>query len=469
MKAEWRLAWLYFTLFPIQRWLGLVALALSVIAVAAATFALLSGSNGVQANAASDLIPALLSFPMIFLLPGVLVSGAVFRALSAPHTHKLLPVFRRRVLGSIVLFMAVVCGFALIFLRFAVSLTPADERMPLSWGVLIAFGGVSAAIYFTFRMARVSRWLFLEVAGFAVLLQLLFGVDDRNAIPSMVLVWSLIAALLAGWVAFGFWYLRTPVIAAPDLSAGLAEARHWQQLEGKVGRDQAAMVLLTARAPVRLATALPAAIFVGVVLVAVLDWLLGADFRRDSMSGPLIPSMLMSIGIVNAMTVNTLGARARYLWLLGCPRSGVLALIERAAARQTLIGIALIATVLAIFVILNAELGLERAAAALLLGAGYIPLCSYAGLIRCRNFGFGEGAIVTVTGVVFVVLYTVTMRVSLSLGSVFLIAMAMIAAVLFVRAVVTHRFRDLNWLNYRVARPATGIANLLHNRRARAD
>lgn len=468
MRPEFRIVWLYFTLFPVQRWLGVVALFLSAIAIVTVAFALFTGSIAGQGGAASGLLAALLSFPAIFLLPAVLVAGAAFRALSAPATHRLLPAFRRRVLSSILLFTAIVCGFAMLFVSFANSAVSPTDRLALPLALLVVLGGVSAALYFTFRLTRASRWFVVEVITFVVALQVLANVADSGAFSSAVTQWLLIGLILTGWLGFGFWYMRVPAIAPADMNAGLADARNSQVLKGLPRRDQALTVLLTARVPIRLATAVPGAVLAGVILVAVLSLLLGSRFWEGSASGSLLPSMLMSFGIVSAINLNALGARARYLWLLGCgSRAEILSHVERAAGKQMLIAVLMVATVLASLRLIDAEFESGRAMAILLLSIGFIPLCCYLGLIRCRNFGIGDGALVTVAGLAIVVLNIVIVRIPLGGASVFLISLVVVAAALLVRFIVRRRFSRVDWLEFRVARQSKRIPDSLQKHRPR--
>lgn len=210
-KAIARISFAHAAMFPVQRWLGMVAASLLVVGV---------------------IFPSQLGWGWLtafcFLVAVVLPSGWIFCALSATETSRLLPYFRLRMLAAAVLLIAVVsvlCGELFVDAWFAFS-----APRPLLRPQFAMFAITTATV--------VSMWFwagffwpysFIAVMLIAVSYRLSVSLGyaaptDSPASLNIPHAWSLGQAawpLAAFWAAFSLWYLAAGAPSARRRSASV--------------------------------------------------------------------------------------------------------------------------------------------------------------------------------------------------------------------------------------------------------
>ena len=182
MRATLRLAALHFTMFPTQRWLTLAG---AVMIALAAAIEFVGGSGN----------PLMLLGAVLVLMPLAATLGIVFRMLSLPRTHRLLPFFRRRMLAATGLVL-VAASAATVWLVWRLEEPAATASIPyaaVAWSTLLwlpLFGSRGLA---TLVLIVLAAW----IAQGAVEPRL----DDVAAL-------AVGTGLGAAWIAFAAWYLR---------------------------------------------------------------------------------------------------------------------------------------------------------------------------------------------------------------------------------------------------------------------
>jgi len=293
MSAVARLWWTYFTLFPIQRWIG-------VIAAASLLFALLFPG---PFTFFVLLVPV-----VIFLFTTVSLIGFLLRRLSSPRTHRFLPHFRSKMLAGLLSTIVTV-----LLPWFIVWIIAPAQAVPSGWGFAFPVAIVSTVVLGTFVMAgSMVRGLLILPALFVVdrvpvVVPALFA-DAGVQLPLTIGV-----LCAATWLAFGIWYWRVPRIAPADWLRPNSRLQHFDSLFDKreaLTRDKAGGVYLTGRFPKRtLYRLLPAAI------VVPSGFAIG-NFWADPLPTPAlllgVPILLLFMNIILA---NRIARRARLLWL----------------------------------------------------------------------------------------------------------------------------------------------------------
>ena len=309
MRAIARLCWTYGTALPIQRWVGVLALAMWALALLA--FAL-SG-------------PPVWVFPVtataMYLLATALAAGYLCRVLSAPRTHRFLPHFRPRMLAAFLIFIVLVStpGLALLAL----------PRPPGPGGKAGAALGLLLILSSTALMTFSQAW------GVACVL-LLGGATTLLGASSPI---AALAVWAASWTAFAVWYLRTRDFNRLQwpralLADGKLDLRLPADTAGQFSRSAALATCLTARYPLRARHLLPRLALL-LAIVALASMLL----RRFGLAAPY-PFGYLAVGLVIPIATigpiaNQLARRTRLLWLTsGLSRRALFAAMERAVWRS---------------------------------------------------------------------------------------------------------------------------------------
>lgn len=317
MSAALRVAWIFFTALPLQRWLGSAGIALGgLLAIA-----------GVLLREPPFWTFGLLVLLILAVFPALFASAAVFRALSAPRANQLLPRFRGRMLGAVALFIAgIVASFALLLFVMSSFEDRAMPVEPLSYAFVFA----TAVFMLMFLQFGDWRWLWLWV-GSAVT----FSVLGVYAAPALAAIppWAWIAAACAIWIAFGAWYVQAsrikPLALVPQPHAGA-----WSRAElgESVTREAALRALVTARPP----NAKKRVLWIAIGIA------LGAGLIAAAALTPtarLLPftSFVWPFGAMMMCWSKATGVthRSRLLWLrIPGPREGVRREVERALLRN---------------------------------------------------------------------------------------------------------------------------------------
>ncbi|HZF32035.1 MAG TPA: hypothetical protein VE907_23155 [Gammaproteobacteria bacterium] len=303
MRAIARLCWTYGTALPIQRWVGVLALATWALALLA--FALSGPPVWALAITATAM----------YLLATTLAAGYLCRVLSAPRTHRFLPHFRPRMLAAFLIVVALVSTPGLAFL--------ALPRYP--------GGNAAAAFGILLVLSSTALMTFSPAWGVACAL-LVGGAATVLGARSMIAVWA------ASWIAFAIWYLRTRDFNRLQwpralLAGGRLDLRLPTDTTGEFSRSAALMTSLSARYPLRAKHLLPRLALL-LALVAVASLLL----RRFGLAAPQ-PFGYLAVGLVIPIATigpiaNQVARRTRLLWLTsGLSRRALFAAMERTVWR----------------------------------------------------------------------------------------------------------------------------------------
>ncbi|HEX6994750.1 MAG TPA: hypothetical protein VF339_11465 [Gammaproteobacteria bacterium] len=431
MRATLTLAALHFAMFPTQRRLmqaGAVLVALG----AAMTLGGLSG----------DLVTLLGA--VLLLVPLVATLGTVFRILSMPRTHRLLPFFRRRMLAATGLVLGAGTA-ATVWLASSSSDAPA-----VSASIAYAAVAWSALLWLPIFGLR-GLAAFVPIALAAWVARHTFGLAFDDVSPPAVGV-----GLAAVWIAFAAWYLRGRPIAA------LAPRRSARPLRapvdaGTVVRSVSAAertdlhlygsrALYGARAKARrFAIELTS---VGVACF-VLEAIAPAGGFRVAFAAPFAAAALcMPVARVAA-------ARARRLWLCApLDRSGLFGAVERALARSEPARLTVLAT--AIVVVHASLVGVApRHVAAIMLAVGATAVAGACVGLMIPSRRHAADWVVGVTYGLTALAAAVAAaagRTDVLLG----VAAVQAASALLCRGAAHRRWQRIDWLALRVGRIERG-------------
>lgn len=466
MKTPLGVTWLYFTLFPIQKWLGYIVLAILLIFGSVTVFSFVGAGIGRIVAPPRPLLPLLFSVPVLFLLPGCMVSGAALRYFSAPKSHRLLPGFRRRMLISILaLALIAAAGGSLIIV--GASLLRSRLAGPAgfsAWPYATVLGLISVCVYASFRVTRASRML---VAEMIVVISLIF-LASRTELADLdpALGFLAILAIVAGWASFSIWFLRAPVIAPVDLSGGNL-ARAGAADTDLIGRHGTEM-LLTGRRPMRVSGLIATSIAVGVFTSLVFRVFIGPGIWTDE-SGLLIEGVAaMSFGFVLMMSASFFAARGRYLWLLGCgSRAEIFRRVECLIWLSLGMPLLLILTLLLSVDFFVTPLPARRLIAAPMFVLAYTPLVVYLGLVRLRNLGWVEMLLVVLAAGISMGIYSGVVRSGISPTAMMAVLGMLFAAAVGARFWARYRWQHVDWQEFRAARPGKPMTAMFagHDRR----
>ena len=310
MKGALRVVVLLFTMFPLQRWLGSIALLL--LAVACFGY------------------PAALLGLILPLLAPVLTGGVVLRNMCSPRTLCLVPHGRVKLLCGVFL-SALLITLTITLLFWAI---PKNGALPVSLAQLVAIvaGIVSVALIAQFVLAAnsygVMLWLVL-LGPMVVSLPWL-----RHFLPGKVSA-ALFAGIAVGcWLTFTIWFLRAPGFSTTD--RGFASSRRTQRaIRFDMSSAAALRVLLLGQLSVGgmfLAGAIGAGIgeSLGLYLFSRLP-------RALSLPELMTRAMVIAVGVSAFAGFGgfMVTRRSRHLWLKGgLDRAGLFDLCERYAWRS---------------------------------------------------------------------------------------------------------------------------------------
>ena len=445
MNAISRVWWTFFTAFPVQRRLAIVGAALCGFFV----------STGLAAQQDFWMLGPMMLFIFV-AIPAAFAGPGVFRALSAPRMHQLLPRFRLRMLGAFGLLVVTVFASWVLF----------------AWGPGFVDRVSGTAFGFASFMLYAAVWLVWPFIWLTVALLLLFlatgdwrwvvtipvvvtvltavGEVGRTAVASAVLPW-LTAAVIA-WAAFAAWYLRVrtigPVVFVPQTNAA-----GWVDFDGPLGRLPAIRGLLAAplpqsSAPVRRIARVAFVVLVVPIILAALAPML----RLFPFTSFLLPFWFMALACGVAVRIVH---RSRLLWLrIPGPRQAVRRVVERSLWRVWVISLAYLAVVATVYAsplvgatAADLVLGLALSAAAGLYGI-YVALAAVRGLAT-QVCGVG------LMGAAYLMLLS---RAVPSPTIVVAITAAELVGALLLRALAVRRWETIDWLR---VRPIAGVTGAL--------
>lgn len=294
MKAVVIAALTYWRIFPIQRWLAYITLALTALAVALRSAPLI----------------VVIVIPAACLMAAVLGPlGLLFRQISGVRAHRLLPHFRPQMLAAVVLVLAFFPAAGYVLLSFAPYPPPA-----LAWFV-IALLAASAWLWFGFFLPK-SILTALVAIPVAVLI-------PQLAADSAYFLTAVAAALGAAWIAFAVWYLRAATITslgpfqqwfAPAPALDALDAR-LSDRTGRYAAENAVDAYLTGRYPQRLMQKVYGAAVLLTLFCLLLSLPLAVGGRR--VPDALIAAVFIAVIAVLVAVANLFARRARGLWLIG--------------------------------------------------------------------------------------------------------------------------------------------------------
>jgi len=216
VSAVLRVWWLFYTAFPLQRWLAVAGAVLCGLLI------------GVRLLFAAP--PAVYGGAVVFwvlaVMPAMFAGGALLRALSTPRSHQLLPHFRARMLAALAL---LVTSLVLLFAGLLAVPALLEGRAVPAAVFVYPLGFVTAVFFWVWLFSGDWRWgvaFVLVPFGLIVLVRTGPGAPDADSLPLSPFI---IGAALA-WAVFGVWYLRVrrvgPLMSTP---AARREVRSWTE------------------------------------------------------------------------------------------------------------------------------------------------------------------------------------------------------------------------------------------------
>jgi hypothetical protein len=431
VSAVLRVFWLFYTAFPLQRWLAVVGAAVGAVLI---VVGLLSSQARIGAGYGA------LTFAVFTAFPALFACAALLRALSAPRSHQLFPHFRQRALLAVVL-LVTSSVLWLFGIGLAATALIGNEAVPAAASFVFPFGFVTAVFVWVWLFSADWRWWsasLLLPLGAVLLTRAARGGADTG---SLLLLVSIGASL--AWVAFAAWFLRVrrvrPVMVTPP-------ARNAGSWTGQLTREAAMRATIAWDGQPSLARTLLAAIGRGggtaiVLLIAVA--LLPEVDRLPYLTS--FPWPFASMALVGGH-VGFVVRQSRLLWLrVGGSRDQIWRHIEL-AAWQTGLGAftvamttALIGTVAFGTSVPELLFGVALCASAAAYG-GYVALAAAPGA-RAQVMGFGLMAIAQLA---------LLARADPALISVLLVLGAQLLGAALLRALAVRRWRKIDW---RLVRP----------------
>lgn len=437
MSAVLRVFWLYFTAFPVQRWLTGVGAAIGAVLV---VVGLLSSEARIGVGLGA------LTFTIFTAVPALFAGGALLRALSAPRSHQLLPYFRVRALlaaallvASLVLWFGTAYGVALL----------GNQGVPAAVLIVYPFGFITAVFVWVWLFSADWRWwsAFLSLPLCVVVLgRTGWGASGAGSLVLPVLIGASLA-----WAAFAAWYLRVRRVRPLMVMPAARKADGWA---GQLTREAAMRATVAWDGQPSLTRTLLAAVGRGggtgiVLLIAVL--LLPQVDRLPSLTSFIWPFVSMSLvgGHVGFVV-----RQSRLLWLkVGGGRDEIWRTIERAAWRT-----GLTAFTVAMSTMLLVTVSLGTSARELILGAalcvsaamyaGYLALATVPG-VRVQVVGYGLMTIVQLA---------LLARADPAVTSIAIVLVTQLLGAVLLRALAIRRWRQIDW---RLVQPRKGMDRVL--------
>jgi hypothetical protein len=441
MSAIVRVCWLFFSAFPVQRWLGVLGTALLAVGLGAAVL-------GIDWRVSVML--GVIAFAICVLFPAAFAAGGVLRALSAPHNHQFLPLFRVRVLLATGLLMALL--LAPVCFMFFVPPASNGEAPPLQavafafQAVVFAFGAVTAILLAMFVITGNWNRMFLVLPLlFALTLWLRLEGPLRLRDAGISIAALVGPAGTGAWLIFVVWYLRVRRIRPPMLTPVGRFSRQLgpAEMPSRATAGRAVMNGVIEVSPTKmLLRAIGLGLAIGATL-ALVAYLARSQNRTPSFTTFIWPFVMMT---ATAETTYRFVRQSRLLWLqVPGSRADVLRVVEAAMGRrylwQTAFNLSLFATLLALQGPALRDVGwaLALALSAALYGS-YVGLAAVRGLglliVGCGPMAIAQIAVLGTSGATTALEFTA------------LLAVQLLGAVVF-RLLGAQRWRRMDWMRFR--------------------
>jgi hypothetical protein len=438
VSAVLRVLWLFYTAFPLQRWLAAVGAAIGGVLIVIGLLA---------SEARAGIGVGALTFTIFTAFPAMFAGGALLRALSAPRSHQLFPHFRSRALLAAMLLVASL----VLWFGIGLALPPLLENRAVPPTVLIyPFGFVTAVFVWVWLFSGDWRWgpaFLLLPLGFIALVRTGPGAPDAGSLP---LIPVLIGASLA-WVVFAVWYLRARRVRPMMLTPAGPGVDSWTE---QPTREAAIRATIAWNGQPSLARPFLAGLrnggAIGIGLLVLIVFVVPRVERLPMLTSVIWP--LVSMSLVGAV-VGRVVRQSRLLWLkIAGGRDEIRQRIERAAWRT---GSATFAFVMTTALIVTIPLG--GTARELILGVmlctsaaaygGYVSLASVPG-VRVQVVGAGLMAVAQIA---------LLARAEPALTSIAIILVAQLVGAVLCRVLAVRRWRRIDWRLVQLPRGAEGV------------
>lgn len=434
MKSALRIVVLLFTMFPIQRWLGSIALLFLVVACFGYPFALVA-----------------LVLP---LLGPVMMGGVMLRSMASPRVLQLIAHVRLKLLAGI--FLSTLVISASLFTMFWAIGRATSPSFPFSFPRLMVMTEsiVSLALLSQFAMARTALRMLLWFVLIGSVPYLLISFRLIGPTPTSLVFFCSLGLIC--WAIFVAWFLRARAFSAPDLVPG--STRDSSRVFRIDTSSKNAIRILLVGGPSSVGGK-----FLGGLLAAMLiGGLWGFVFAKaqPSWSVPTLitKGMIPAVGVgalFGATSAFNFARRSRHLWLAtGLDRRGIFSLCERFAWKS-------FGTVaLPLFILPAIAWPLDPDAAALiallLLAHLSVAVCTlYLGLMNVRGWTPTD---LLIAAALLLAWTTLMIGGMLPTRSPLLIPDLMAGAAvvaLALRAIARHRWQRIDWLVCRPPQPSS--------------
>ncbi|HEY9181990.1 MAG TPA: hypothetical protein VIQ99_02250 [Gammaproteobacteria bacterium] len=439
MSAVLRVFWLFYTAFPLQRWLAVTGVVLCSI--------LIAGGFWLEAPDAVYLLVAA-TFTVLAAFPAVFAGAALFRALSAPRSHQLFPHFRARML----LATALLAASSILWFAAVLAVPALLEGRALPAAVLVyPFGFVTAVFIWVFLFSGDWRWgsaYLLLPLGVVMLLRTGPGSTDADTLP----LWPVATVASLAWAAFGVWYSRVRLVRPLMLTAAARrEVRPWTDFPTRAGAIRAMLAWNGQPSLFRpFLVAVGGGGAIGIALLVLTVLMLPKLGRMPFLTSFIWPFCCMAIA--GAVAGRIVG-QSRLLWLMvGGGRDDIRRLIERAAWRNGVAALAVTMTTALIVIVplgpsaREVALGLAVCASAAIYGV-YVALSAVPG-IKTQLVGFGLMSVAQLALIA---------RADPAVASVAIIVAAQLLGAALFRALAVRRWRRIDW---RLVQPIRGMVGV---------
>jgi hypothetical protein len=353
MSTVPRIALTYFSMVPLQRWVGGVGAAMIVAAV---SFGALG--HGVGANVAAGVLSTL-GAVLIGMTPAVM-GGAAMRYASSRTMLHLRPHGRvHMLLGALLAITMLACLIVLPLLLIKLGqtrLVPAPAPPSIGAGEVFAIGWCSLVLVWIAMFALSCSPVLTFLALFLPVPVAKAAVFIAPFLPGPI---GLLGIGLAAWLLFAWVYLSAGAFRPPrwygDRSSQGFEGSPLGALvsrlepsRGAVSRQRAIwLILLGTASPLRYAFSFSAWLL---LLLFALHWLTPDQFTLDS-----LPNFLLSMAAMSGATAAyMLVRRARQLWLRHGPdRAGLFLMVERGGLELVLLLMGILAGAVLALVLFN--------------------------------------------------------------------------------------------------------------------
>ena len=442
MSTIAQLCLLYFTSFRLQRYVttaGAVVLVLALlIRPLSVPFASVAAVTGA----------------MLLLFPVLTTTGVVFRAASAPRTHRFLPYFRIKMLAAITLTIAIVllatCVLLWIFHWGGVFWQPVADNL----GLMVL--GVSVLVLSMFILSGSPLNLLLTLPlSYALIIWTSQGAPTPWSNTRITLSFAAATLCAIVWIVFGAWYLRVRQIApigwlrplsGPDML--------YSDPNGEVPRPSAVSIYLAGRKAWRPSYRL---ITIAVVASAVVGVLWAFErVRAIEVSVSTLVTAPITVMFFSFARANQIAKRSRALWLRSAAlRAGVFQTCEMEALRDFLWNAALAAVLVGGFAFLLPATQWAVLSWTLMLCVVTGLFLMYLGLMYVRGLRALDISIATLLVLsAFVALAAIAAEPIKPYTIVGVLAFQIVGA-LVARTIAHRRWQRIDWSRLRPARTAS--------------